>query len=45
MASFKGWGSTVSGLQSHYKKAVYILTINSPEISGAHLIDLGRMKG
>ena len=27
MAPFNGWGSTVSGLQSHYEETVYILPL------------------
>ena len=29
MASFSGWDSTASRLQSHYKEAVYFLPISS----------------
>ena len=43
MVPFYGWGSTVSRLQSHNNKTVY-LTTQSPGILGTHLINLRRMK-
>ena len=45
MTLFYGWGSTASRLPSHFVETVYLLFTNKwPEISGTHLIDLGRMK-
>ena len=46
MPPFYGWGSTVSRLEGHYKKAVLpLFTTKFSDIPGAHLIDPGRMKG
>lgn len=35
MASFfsYGWGSTISGLLSHYEEAIYFSPLSSPKIS------------
>ena len=44
MAPFYGWGSPVSGLQSHRKKTVYFLPL-SLGIHSTHVIELGRVKG
>ena len=44
MAPFYGWGSTPSRLQP-LRGGSLLFTIQFPEISGGHFIDLGRMKG
>ena len=44
MAPFYGWGSTASRLQP-LRGGSLLFTIQFPELSGAHFIDLGRMKG
>ena len=44
MAPFYGWGSTPSRLQP-LRRENLLFTIQFPEISGTHFIDLGRMKG
>ena len=44
MASFYGWGSTASRLEPR-RGGSLLFTNKSPEISGTHFIDLGRMKG
>ena len=44
MASFYGWSSTASRLEP-LRGGSLLFTIKSPEISGTHFIDLGRMKG
>ena len=44
MASFYGWGSTASRLDS-LRWGSSLFTTKFPEIPGTHFIDLGRMKG
>ena len=44
MAPFYGWGSTTSRLQP-LRGGSLLFTIQFPEISGTHFIDLIRMKG
>ena len=44
MAPFYGWGSTVSRLQP-LRGGSLLFTIQFPELSGTHFIDLGRMNG
>ena len=44
MASFYGWGSTVSRIQP-LREGSLLFNIQFPEIPGTHFIDLGRMKG
>ena len=44
MAPFYGWGSTASWLQP-LQGGSLLFTIQFPEISGTHFIDLGRKKG
>ena len=44
MARFYGWGSTASRLQP-LRGGSLLFTIQFPEISGTHFIDLVRMKG
>ena len=44
MAPFYGWGSTASRLEPLGGESL-LFTTKSPEISGTHFIDLGRMKG
>ena len=44
MAPFYGWGSTTSRLQQ-LRGGSLLFTIQFPELSGTHFIDLGRMKG
>ena len=44
MAPFYGWGSTASRLQP-LRGGSLLFTIQFPELSGTHFIDLGRMKG
>ena len=44
MAPFYGWGSTASRLQPP-RGGTSLFTIQFPEISGSHFIDLRRMKG
>ena len=44
MTPFYGWGSTASRLQP-LRGGSLLFTIQFPELSGAHFIDLGRMKG
>ena len=44
MASFYGWGSTVSRLEP-LPGGSLLFTTKFPEIPGTHFIDLGRMKG
>ena len=44
MAPFYGWGSTASRLQPP-RGGTLLFTIQFPEISGSHFIDLRRMKG
>ena len=43
MAPFYGWGSTASRLQP--LRGSLLFTIQFPEISATHFIDLTRMKG
>ena len=43
MAPFYGWGSTASRLQP-LRGGSLLFTIQFPEISGTHFIDLRRMK-
>ena len=45
MAPFYGWGSTASRLEPLRGGSLLFFTTKSPEISGTHFIDLGRMKG
>ena len=44
MATFHGWGSTVSRLES-LRRGSLLFTTKFPKILGIHFIDLGRMKG
>ena len=44
IAPFYGWGSTTSRLEP-LRGGSLIFTTKFPEISGAHFMDLGRMKG
>ena len=44
MAPFYGWGSIASRLQP-LPGGSLLFTIQFPEISGTHFINLGRMKG
>ena len=44
IAPFYGWGSTTSSLEP-LRGGSLIFTSKFPEISGAHFMDLGRMKG
>ena len=44
MAPFYGWGSTASRLQPLWGGSL-LFTIQFPEITGTHFIDLVRMKG
>ena len=44
MVPFYGQGSTVSRLQSHYKKTLHFTT-QSTGVPGNHLIKFGKMKG
>ena len=44
MAPFYGWGSTASRLEP-LRGGSLLFTTKFPEITGAHFIDLGRMKG
>ena len=44
MAPFYGWGSTAS-TREPLQGGSLLFTTTLPEISGAHFIDLGRMKG
>ena len=44
MAPFYGWGSTASRREP-LQGGSLLFTTTLPEISGAHFIDLGRMKG
>ena len=44
MASFYGWGSTSLRLQP-LRGGSLLFTIQFPEISGTHFINLRRMKG
>ena len=44
MAPFYGWGPTASRLQP-LRGGSLLFTIQFPEISGTHFIDLGMMKG
>ena len=44
MAPFYGWGSTASRLQP-LRRGSLLFTIQFPEITGTHFIDLVRMKG
>ena len=43
MATFCGWGSTASKLEP-LQGGSLLFTTKSPEITGTHFIDLGRMK-
>ena len=43
MAPFYGWSSTASRLEP-IRGASLLFTTKSPEISGTHFTDLGRMK-
>ena len=43
MAPFYGWGSTVSRLEP-LRGGSLLFTTNFPETTGAHFINLGRMK-
>ena len=43
MASFYGWGSTASRLES-LQGGSLLFTTKFPEIPGTHFINLGRMK-
>ena len=44
MAPFDGWGSTASRLEP-LRGGSFLFTTKSPEILGAHFIDLGGVKG
>ena len=44
MATFYGWGSTVSRLEP-LRGGSLLFTTKFPEIPGTHFIDLGRMNG
>ena len=44
MAPFYGWGLTASRLEP-LQGGSLLFTTKFPEISGTHIIDLGRMKG
>ena len=44
MAPVYGWGSTASRLEP-LRGGSLLFTTKSPEISGTHFTDLGRMKG
>ena len=44
MAPFYGWGSTASKLEP-LQGGSLLFTSKFPEITGAHFIDFGRMKG
>ena len=44
MATFYGWGSTVSSLEP-LRGGSLLFTTKFPEIPGTHFIDLGRMNG
>ena len=44
MGPFYGWGSTVSRPHS-LRGGSLLFTIQFPEITDTHFIDLGRMKG
>ena len=44
MASFYGWGSTVSRLEP-LPGGSLLFTTQFPEIPGTHFINLGRIKG
>ena len=44
MATFYGWGSTVSRLQP-LRGGSLLFTTKFPEIPGTHFINLGRMNG
>ena len=44
MATYYGWGSTVSGLEP-LRGGSLLFTIMFPEIPGTQCIDLRRMKG
>ena len=44
MAPFYGWGSTASRLQT-LRGGSLLFTIQFPEITGTHFINLVRMKG